>query len=417
MPTPDVTTDILVALGTGVVLLFLAKLTDKGKTGGADTPYTPPYQPSDVQRLFDALDLFVTLPQPNEQSQIDALQVGVARLIKSAQSDATTKTVNQISDMAAEAMYDVQAVQDKFANEDFFNTNLDITEPLAKLGQTGATLEALTSAQLDGLLDEVVAKHKTIVAALKAAGTTIVDRDQGSPVAAMRSEIPMKRKAALDERENIYGDERIVTQLLPVTSVEQLVQASTKAKMSTIFGDIDTGKHGWDTTANTYFIVASTDPAKLTMLARYWSDDSTISYAKDALKFYSGFAGTLINPTNAWHHAGATVKYRDIVDAGTGTLDQLFAHKGAKRGGSEVWLHMWEVPKTEIDQIEVNPPRGKPHPWEYAFKKADIAPLTPDQLTFRWDTMAARGLTDSKDGIIRLLDRDMFSSFITNFRL
>lgn len=79
---------------------------------------------------------------------------------------------------------------------------------------------------------------------------------------------------------------------------------------------------------------------------------------------------------------------------------------------------MWEVPKTEIDQIEVNPPPGgKPHPWEYAFKKADIAPLTPDQLTFRWDTMAARGLTDSKDGIIRLLDRDMFSSFITNFRL
>ena len=72
MPTQDVTTDILVALSTGVVLLFLAKFTDKGKTGGADTPYTPPYQSSDVQRLFEALDLFVTLPQPNEQSQIDA---------------------------------------------------------------------------------------------------------------------------------------------------------------------------------------------------------------------------------------------------------------------------------------------------------------------------------------------------------
>ena len=207
MPTQDVTTDILVALGTGVVLLFLAKLTDKGKTGGADTPYTPPYQSSDAQRLFDALDLFVTMPQPNEQSQIDALQVGVARLIKSAQSDATTEKVNQISDMAAEAMYQVQAVQDKFANEDFFNTSLDITEPLAKLGQTGATLEALTAAQLDGVLDEVVAKQKTIVAALKAAGTTIEERDQGSPVAAMRSEIPRKRKAALDEREKIYGDE------------------------------------------------------------------------------------------------------------------------------------------------------------------------------------------------------------------
>ena len=142
MPTPDVTTDILVALGTGVVLLFLAKLTDKGKTGdGADTPYTPPYQPSDVQRVYDALDMFVKLPIPSEQSQIDALQVGVARLIKSAQSDATTEKVNQISDMAAEAMYDVQRVQDAFANEDFFNTPLDITEPLAKLGETGPPLK------------------------------------------------------------------------------------------------------------------------------------------------------------------------------------------------------------------------------------------------------------------------------------
>ena len=416
MPTPDVTTDILVALGTGVVLLFLAKFTDKGKTGdGADTPYTPPYLPSDVQRVYDALDMFVKLPIPSEQSQIDALQVGVARLIKSAQSNETTEKVNRISDMAAEAMYDVLKVKDAFANEDFFNTSLDITEPLARLGESGKSLQALTSAQLDTVLGEVVKMHKDIAAALLVAGTTIEPRDAGSPSTAMESAIGPKRKAAIEAREKNYGDERIVTQLLPVTSVEQLVAASMKGTMSTIFGDIDTLKHKWDTKANTYFVVASTDPIDLTMLARYWSEDTVINYDKDALKFHGGFTGTLIDPTNAVHHSGVTMKYRDVVTVGTGTLDKVFAHKGAKKSGSQVWLHMWEVPKTDIKRIDANPPATGPHPWEYAFKRVDQPALKPDQLTFMWDTMAARGLTNDKHDIIRLLDHDMFAKFIANF--
>ena len=411
MPTPDVTTDILVALGTGVVLLFLAKLTDKGKTGdGTSTADTPPYQHSDVDRIWSALDMFLKLPIPSEQSQIDAVQAGVARLIKSATSDATTEKVNQIADMAAEAMYDVQRVQGAFENETFFDTPLDITKPLEQLGVKGATLAALTSAELDNVLGEVVNAHKQIEAALQAAGTTIEPRDKGSPISTMRSEIPEKKKKAIEKRESNYGDERLVTQLLPVMSVQQLVDTSTKATLSTIFGDIDTAKQPLDLTTNTYFVLASTDDTDMLMYAWYWSDNTVISYTKDAHKFYSGHAGVQITSGNA-RLPGLKKKYRAIVPDGTGNLD-----RAVKKG--QVWVHIWEVPKADINHINAAPPTGgKPHPWEYAFKSNNEPPLTPDQLTFMWSTMAARGLTDATQDIIYLLDRDVFSSYIANFRL